>query len=62
MMGLVPLCTEGAPIHPDKFDFFGTDEAYLKRLQAYSDFYGYADVMKVMCSRPELLSMIEKSE
>jgi predicted glutamine amidotransferase len=64
--GLFPLKAEGMPAHPDGFGIgydsgekFGSDDNYLKQLQAYADWKGYEDTMKTMCSRPHLLSLLK---
>ncbi len=62
--GMVGLKTEGAPAHPDYWGigcnpFTGTDEQYLRQLQAYADYHGIDEARKVDATRPELLDLLE---
>lgn len=45
-------------MHPDTFTFDGSDEVYLKRLQAYANEYGLEETKATICSRPWLLSRL----
>jgi hypothetical protein len=66
--GLVPHKAEGQAAHPDAYGIgydnggkFGSDEHFLKQLQAYADWHGVEETKKEMCSRPWLLDkLVEK--
>jgi hypothetical protein len=64
--GLVPVKAEGKAAHPDAYGIgfdnghkFGSDEQYLRQLQAYSDWHGVEQTKQEMCSRPHLLSELK---
>ena len=63
--GLLPLKAEGMASHPDAHgigydngDKFGSDERYLKQLQAYADWHGVDETKREQCSRPWLLDRL----
>lgn len=64
--GLVPLKAEGRAAHPDGYgigwdngDRFGSDEQYLKQLQAYADWHGVEATKQEQCSRTWLLDKLK---
>lgn len=62
MMGLgkSPLKERGAPVHPDDVGRDLSDLEYLRRLQAYADYWGYEELMAAPCARDRLLDMVTK--
>jgi hypothetical protein len=58
-MGHAPLKDRGAPTHPDDVGRDLTDKEYLRRLQAYSDHWGYAELLSVPCARDRLLALVD---
>ena len=62
MMGLgqSPLKELGAPTHPDDIGRDLTDAQYLRHLQAYSDYWGYDELIAVPCARDRLLALVTK--
>ena len=65
--GLVPLKAAGQAAHPDAYGIgysnghkFGSDEHYLKQLQAYANWHGIEPTKMEMCSRPHLLDLLKE--
>jgi hypothetical protein len=63
--GNVPLKAEGMAAHPDAYgigysngDKFGSDEHFLRQLQAYADWHGVEATKQELCSRPWLLEKL----
>lgn len=52
--GLLPLKAEGY----DNGDKFGSDDRYLRQLQAYADWCGVEETKRTQCSRPWLLDKL----
>ncbi len=59
--GLAPLKKEGEACHPDTINI-GSDEQYLRQLQAYADWHGVATTRNEICSRCYLLEKLKEKK